>query len=125
MTTPPNPSWPPEQDRGTTTPGTPPAGLPSSQPPNYAYGQPGYPGPPMQLPINGLAVASLVLGILWVLWIGSILALIFGYIARNQIKERNEGGAGLAIAGIVLGWVGIGILAFYVIVIITVVAAGP
>jgi hypothetical protein len=79
----------------------------------------------MQLQTNGLAVASLVLGILWVFWIGSILALIFGYVARKQIMERNQGGAGLAIAGIVLGWVGIGLLAFYIIAFIAVIAAGP
>jgi len=58
---------------------------------------------------NGLAVASLVLGILWIYWIGSVLALVFGYVAMIQIRERNEGGHGLAVAGIVLGWVGMGI----------------
>jgi len=59
---------------------------------------------------NGMAIASMVLGILWIYWIGSILALIFGYIARNQIRERGEAGNGMAIAGIVLGWVGVGFL---------------
>jgi hypothetical protein len=74
------------------------------------YGAPvGYPYVPAQK-TNGMAIASMVLGILWVYWIGSILALVFGYIARNQIRERGEGGAGMAVAGIVLGWVGIGIL---------------
>jgi Domain of unknown function (DUF4190) len=59
-------------------------------------------------PTNGCAVASLVLGILWIWWIGSILALFFGYLARSQIKAAagRQGGDGLAIAGIVLGWVG-------------------
>ncbi|MGH3909384.1 MAG: DUF4190 domain-containing protein [Pseudonocardiaceae bacterium] len=52
----------------------------------------------------------MVLGILWIYWIGSILALIFGYVARSQIRERGESGDGMAIAGIVLGWIGIGIL---------------
>jgi Domain of unknown function (DUF4190) len=78
----------------------------------------------MQLPVNGLAVASLVLGILWVFWIGSILAVIFGYRALKQIKERNESGYGLAIAGIVLGWVGLGILVFYIVLFTAVLAAG-
>lgn len=61
---------------------------------------------------NGLAVASLVLGILWIFWIGSILALGFGYIGKRQI-DRSRGrqqGRGLAIAGITLGWVGVGTL---------------
>jgi hypothetical protein len=56
---------------------------------------------------NGLAVASLVLGILWLCWIGSVLALIFGYVALGQIKSQHEAGRGLAIAGIVLGWIGV------------------
>lgn len=62
--------------------------------------------------INGLAVASLVLGILWLMWVGSILALVFGYIAKGQIDRspHTEGGRGLAVAGIVLGWVGVGSL---------------
>jgi hypothetical protein len=61
---------------------------------------------------NGLAIASLVLGILWIYWIGSILALVFGYMAKNQIDRSGgtQSGRGLAIAGIVLGWVGVGIL---------------
>lgn len=79
--------------------------------PMYA-GWPAYPPyyyrPPQRT--NGLAVASLVLGILWIYWIGSILALVFGYVARKQIRERQESGDGMAIAGIVLGWVGVGVL---------------
>lgn len=61
---------------------------------------------------NGLAVASLVLGILWLYWLGSVLAVIFGHVALNQISRSGEmqQGRGLAIAGLVLGWVGVGIL---------------
>jgi hypothetical protein len=61
---------------------------------------------------NGFAVAALVLGILWVWWIGSILALVFGYVAKGQIDQSGglQQGRGMAIAGIVLGWVGVGIL---------------
>lgn len=65
---------------------------------------------------NGLAVASLVLGLMWLWWVGSVLALIFGYIARRQIRGsrgRQQGG-GLAMAGIVLGWAEIGVLAVIV-----------
>lgn len=57
---------------------------------------------------DSAAVASLVLGILWLFWLGSLLALVFGYVAKRQIRERGEGGDGLATAGIVLGWVGAG-----------------
>jgi hypothetical protein len=54
-----------------------------------------------------MSIASLVLGIFWFWGIGSILALIFGYIGLRQIRERGEGGRGMAIAGVVLGWVGL------------------
>ena len=65
--------------------------------------------------MNGMAIASMVLGILWIYWIGTILALVFGYVALNQIKTRNENGRGMAIAGIVLGWVGVGTLVIVII----------
>ena len=60
---------------------------------------------------NGMAVASLVSGILGLTLcagIGSILALIFGYVGRGQIKRSQgmEGGSGMAMAGIILGWIG-------------------
>jgi len=57
------------------------------------------------------AVASLVLGILGVLVapiIFSTLAIIFGAIAAKETRrERGLGGRGMAIAGIVLGIVGL------------------
>lgn len=67
---------------------------------------------------NGFAVASLVLGIIWLYWIGSILALVFGYIAKSAIDRSGgvEGGRGMAIAGIVLGWIGVGILSLVLVI---------
>jgi uncharacterized membrane protein len=58
---------------------------------------------------NGLAVVSLLLGVLWFAGIGSVLALIFGYRARREIKNSggSQTGSALAIAGIILGWAGI------------------
>jgi hypothetical protein len=66
----------------------------------------------VQTKTNGFAVAALVLGIVWLYWIGSILALVFGYVAKSQIEKSGgrETGRGMAIAGIVLGWVGVGVL---------------
>jgi hypothetical protein len=64
---------------------------------------------------NGLAIASMVLGIVWVWWIGSILALIFGFVARKQIRARGQKGDGMAIAGIVLGCVGAATLILFII----------
>jgi hypothetical protein len=38
---------------------------------------------------NGLAIAGLVLGIVWFYWIGSVLALIFGYVSKGQIDSSD------------------------------------
>ena len=65
---------------------------------------------------NGMAIASMVLGIVWVYWIGSILALVFGYVAKKQIKQRGGQGSGMATAGIALGWVGIGLMIIFIII---------
>ena len=83
------------------------------------------PPPPQSGPVvyveprnNGLAIASMVLGIVWVYWIGSILAVIFGHIALSQI-EKSQGaqrGRGMAIAGLVLGYVGVGLLVLVIVV---------
>jgi uncharacterized protein DUF4190 len=48
-----------------------------------------------------------VCGIVWIYGVTSVLAIIFGLIARRQIKERNESGDGMAIAGVVLGILGV------------------
>jgi hypothetical protein len=93
----------------------PPYGTPpgyGQQPYHGAYA--GYGGYAPARPTNGMAIASLVLGILWLYWLGSILALVFGYIARQQIRERGDSGGSLATAGIVLGWIGIGTLVIVV-----------
>jgi hypothetical protein len=79
--------------------------------------------PPYSPPIlistetNGLAVASMVLGILWIGGLGALLALIFGYISKGQIARSNgrQTGRGMAIAGIVLGWVGVAGLILWII----------
>ena len=54
---------------------------------------------------NGFAIASLVLGIVWLCWIGSFLAISFGRLAISQIRDRGQQGNGLAIAGLTLGLV--------------------
>lgn len=71
-----------------------------------------YPYPPntMQPPksTDGFAIASLVLGILWISWIGSALAVVFGHISLGRIKREGYAGRGLAVAGLVLGYIGVG-----------------
>src|SRR3954447_4241381 len=46
---------------------------------------------------NGLAIASLTAGILWLGWLGSIAAVVFGHVALSQIKRSGgrETGQGL------------------------------
>ena len=66
---------------------------------------------------SGLAIASLVLGLLWIYGLGSLLAVIFGSVALRNIS-RSGGwvtGKGMAIAGLVLGI--IGLVAFIAVVI--------
>lgn len=76
---------------------------------------PGAGAAPAGVPTNGKATAALVLGIVWLCGIGSILALVFGYQAKNEIEASNgaQGGGGMATAGIVLGWIGVGFLILY------------
>ncbi len=76
---------------------------------------------------NGFAVASLVLGIVWVMGIGSILALVFGYIAKGQIDASGgrQTGRGMAIAGIVLGWIGVAFLLAMIVLMIAGVSMMP
>jgi hypothetical protein len=57
-----------------------------------------------------MAVASMIVGIVWIWGVGSIVALALGYSAKAQIDRSGgmETGRGMAVAGIVLGWIGIG-----------------
>ncbi len=86
-------------------------GQPAPPPPQYTAYSPDSPPIMQATSTNGLAIASMVLGILWLYWIGSILALVFGYVAKGQIDKSGgrQTGRGMAIAGIVLGWLGVGI----------------
>jgi hypothetical protein len=50
-----------------------------------------------------------VLGTLGLYGLGSVLAIIFGYVARGRIRDARgvQSGDGLAVAGILLGYVGL------------------
>lgn len=90
---------------------------PQQPPPPYApYPQPppyGYPYPPPR-PTNGMAIAAMVVGIVGACNPIGVLGLIFGMIAKRQIRENGEGGDGFATAGIVLGWIGVASVVFWV-----------
>ena len=73
---------------------------------------------------NGYAIASLVLGIIWIGGLGSLLAVIFGGIARSQINRTGgrQAGGGMAMAGLVLGIVGVVLTTIWYIAIATAVS---
>lgn len=78
---------------------------------------PEYPGPPHghgapHPGTNGMAIASLVVGIVGLCFCFGFLAIIFGSKARRKIEETGQSGDGLAIAGIVLGWVSVAYVAY-------------
>lgn len=58
---------------------------------------------------NGMAIASLALSLVWVYGVTSILGIIFGHVARRQIKRggAEQSGAGLALAGLIIGYLGL------------------
>jgi hypothetical protein len=66
-----------------------------------------------------------VLGILWLGWVGSILAVIFAHVALRSIRRGYQRGHGLAVAGLVLGYIGVATLALVVILGVIGAAAGP
>jgi len=72
---------------------------------------------------SGWAIASLVCAIINL----GILAIIFGYVGRNEIKNSGGrvSGDGLALAGLIIGWIEVGLsvaaIAFFII--ITIIAA--
>ena len=103
-----------------------PYGSPSyggQQPHGYGqpYGQQPWGGPPRQ---SGLAIASLVTGILGIFFCGclvvAIAALVLGIFGKKEIRESNGAkvGHGMAQAGCILGIVGIAIgLAYWALVV--------
>src|SRR5262249_45815910 len=118
------PGYPPGYPAEYPPPMPPPPGY--GQPPGYGalpyppggYGPPPYPGgypggyyptpdyqPALQSGTNGLAIASLVSSFTGFLccFIGSILAIVLGVVALNQIKQTRQEGYGLAVTGIVIG----------------------
>ena len=76
----------------------------------------------------GLAIASLVMGITGYILtgpIGGLAAIICGHMAKSRIRD-SEGsleGDGLALAGLILGYVNLGVTVLLVIVIVPLLAA--
>ncbi|MCF1598062.1 DUF4190 domain-containing protein [Streptomyces muensis] len=103
MSIPPPPG--PEQPQGPYGQGQYPAPSPYAHP-YQAYGFYGPYGRPVS--VNGVAISSLVLGILCFV---PAVGLVLGLIALAQIKKRGERGKGMAVAGSVLSSVGLALWA--------------
>jgi Domain of unknown function (DUF4190) len=60
---------------------------------------------------SGLAIGSLICGILFFLFPSAIAAIVMGHISRSEIRRAagRKTGAGMALAGLVLGYVGISV----------------
>src|SRR5689334_8320213 len=68
-------------------------------PPAPSGGYPGYYGYPPPRPTNALAIASLVCAFLF-----APLGIVFGHLSLSQIRRTGEEGRGLAVAGLVIGY---------------------
>ncbi|MDX3664403.1 DUF4190 domain-containing protein [Streptomyces sp. ID05-26A] len=88
---------------------------PYGQQPMYGYG---YPPPPPKSQTN--AILALVLSIVGPATCGltAIVGVVFGHIALGKIKRGEEDGHGLALAGLIIGYLiiagGLAYLAFIV-----------
>ncbi|GAA3630237.1 uncharacterized protein DUF4190 [Lentzea atacamensis] len=109
-------------------------GDPYGQQPGQPYGQPmhgqqpmygyGYPPPPPKQQTN--AILALVLSCVGFVTCGvtAIVGVIFGHIAMGKIRRGEEDGRGLALAGLIVGYVVIaGWVLYLAIVIIAIIAA--
>jgi hypothetical protein len=77
-----------------------------SEPPSY--------GNSYTPPNSSMALVSLIAGILGLTifpLVGSIVALITGSMAKKEINESRGalGGEGMVKAGVILGWIGVGL----------------
>ena len=73
-----------------------------SQPMPAAPSDPPAPYPDYTQRYNILAVLAFVF-----VWLTVVGGIVLGYIALAQIKRTNEQGRGLALAAVVLGWIGL------------------
>ncbi len=78
-------------------PGPPPGPSPGPQQPYAAY-------PPPARPTNTLAIIALICAFVF-----APAGLVCGIIARRQVRQTGEQGDGMALAGIIVGWVFVGL----------------
>jgi Domain of unknown function (DUF4190) len=83
---------------------SPPAGYPQPGPGQNPYYLVNYAGPGKT---NAMAIAALAVSIAGGVlcgFLGGVIGAILGHVARRQIAERGEDGAGMALAAIIIGW---------------------
>jgi hypothetical protein len=108
MTYPPQEPPPPYDPAGQQ----PPPYYPGYPPPPYYGANPYYPYGYPRRETDGLAIASLVVSCAAVLGlcsygVGGVLGIvgaILGHVARGRIRRTGQGGDGMALAGIIVGW---------------------
>lgn len=131
------------QDRPDEDPSTSyhPPGAPDAGPAGYGYGypeqsyppqqyappqyggypppQPGYPAAPR--PTNTMAILALVFAFVF-----SPIGIVFGIIARRQIRQTGEAGEGLAKAGLILSviFTALAVLSVVAMIVLLTMAAG-
>jgi uncharacterized membrane protein len=66
-------------------------------------------GPPAQYTDNSQHFNTLAILAFVLVWLTVIVGLVLGYIALSQIKRTGERGHGLALAAVVIGWIGVGL----------------
>jgi type IV pilus assembly protein PilA len=77
--------------------------------------------PPPQAPVtpetSGLAIGSLICGILFFIFPSAIAAIVMGHISRAEIRRSGgrKTGAGMAMAGLVLGYIGVSFIPILII----------
>ena len=76
---------------------------------------------------NTLAVLSLVFGLLGMVGgipsagVSNLAAIVMGHMARSQIRQNpNEDGAGMALAGLIMGYIGLLIVPLVVLAVIAI-----
>lgn len=71
-----------------------------------------YAGPPTPPDHDGRAIASFVLSLVGGCGLGSLVAVVLGHQSRRDARREGRDPSGLALAGVVIGYVGLGLMAF-------------
>ena len=92
-----------------------------AQAPGYTQA-PGYAQAPSAAPTNTMAIVSMISSIIGWFAFGSlcIVGVILGHISLKQLKTSGEGGRGMALTGLIMGYIGIagwviGLIIFFIV----------